>query len=69
MVNSRGDIPRRGVIHKFPDLEVIALSLIDARKQLQKIAHLLRHTNKESFVGMLEMWYATWGEYFRLKWK
>ena len=37
----------------------------DAGKQLQKIAHLLCHTDKESFVGMLEMWYARWGEWLK----
>lgn len=37
----------------------------DAGKQLQEIAHLLCHTDKESFAGMLEMWYKEWGEWLK----
>ena len=37
----------------------------DAGKELQKIAHLLCHTDKESFIGMLDMWYDKWGEWLK----
>lgn len=37
----------------------------DAGKELQKIAHLLCHTDKESFEGMLMMWYAKWSEWLK----
>ena len=37
----------------------------DAGKELQKIAHLLCHTDKESFAGLLEMWYEKWGEWLK----
>jgi hypothetical protein len=37
----------------------------DAGKELQKIAHLLCHTDKESFIGMLDMWYEKWGEWLK----
>ena len=37
----------------------------DAGIELQKIAHLLCHTDKESFIGMLDMWYEKWGEWLK----
>lgn len=37
----------------------------DAGKELQKISHLLCRTDKESFVGMLEMWYNKWSEWLK----
>ena len=37
----------------------------DAGKELQTIAHQLCHTDKESFVGMLEEWYERWGEWLK----
>ncbi len=37
----------------------------DAGKELQKIAHLLCHTDKESFVGMLDQWYEKWNEWLK----
>lgn len=39
--------------------------LTDAGKELQKIAHLLCHTDKESFIGMLDMWYEKWNEWLK----
>ena len=37
----------------------------EAGKQLRKIALLLCHTDKESFVGMLNEWHSMWGEWIK----
>lgn len=36
-----------------------------AGKELQKIAHLLCHTDKESFAAMLTAWHDKWGEWLK----
>ena len=39
----------------------------DAGKELRKIAHLLCHTDKDSFIGMIDDWYCKWGEWLKHK--
>lgn len=37
---------------------------LEASKELMKVINLMKETDKESFIGSLELWYRKWGKFY-----